>query len=75
MRSPTLHLSEIIYENKLKKKSKIKNKFLKHKFISYYINILVKQKILLIKKNYYILTKKGFIFYQFYKVFFKILIR
>ena len=75
MKSPTLHLAEIIYENKFRKKNKIKNKFIKHKFISNYIKILVNQKIIAIKKNHYIITKKGYFFYQFYKIFFKLLIR
>lgn len=75
MKSPTLHLSEIIHTKKLINKNEIKYFFLKYKFIQTYLNILIKQKILTKKKNFFYLEKKGYFFYKFYEIFFKIFIR
>jgi len=75
LESPTLFLSNIIYYSKFPTEKNIKREFLKHKFIDYYISILLKQKIIKKKKNYYILQWKGIFFYRFYEFFFKLLIR
>ncbi len=75
LESPTLFLSKIIENTKNPTKTNIKKKFLKHTFINYYLKILTKQKLIKKNKNYYIISKKGTLFFKFYEKLFNILIK
>ena len=75
LESPTLFLSKIIENTKNPNKTNIKKKFLKHTFINYYLKILTKQKLIKKNKNYYIISKKGTLFFKFYEKLFNILIK
>ena len=75
LESPTLFLSKIIENTKNPNKTNIKKKFLKHTFINYYLKILTKQKLIKKNKNYYIISKKGTLFFKFYENLFNILIK
>lgn len=75
LESPTLFLSNIIYSLNISSKTKLKQLFLKHKFFDYYIQLLIKQKMIEKKKNYFYLKKNGKIFFKFYEILFNILIK
>ena len=75
LESPTLFLSKIIDRAKKPNIKNIRKSFLKHHFIDYYLEILIKEKFLKKDRYYFEINKKGILFFKFYEKLFNIFIK